>query len=178
MPKAKLKEKNAPRKLVIAGLVFVRGADWETIPLEKALVLMECRHLDVLLDDVTHAEVQKAAEAAAFAGTRPEDMDEIFVAIQIAARRLDPGDPSNYTQDDKPQVASLVKVLGYRISEEERDAALGYDDPDWVELEVELPPNPVTNKGGVKATIKAKDGKVRLPAMKKIEQPEVVVEVV
>lgn len=54
---------------------------------------------------------------------KPANESELHAAILTAAESLDPLDEDAFTGSDKPQVDALSKILGYKITAGERDAA-------------------------------------------------------
>lgn len=136
MPTAKLIN---GRTLSTNGLKFVKGVE-QPVPVHLLPKLRNMGCLEIDDSDVSKAQIQEAVQEKADEAhknetpTKPSDPDELAVAIQKAAAALDPEDEKNFTRSGAPDCRQLNKLLGYSVTAQERDAALGYGEEEEEEI--------------------------------------------
>ena len=112
-------ELQAPlRRLNLGGTVFLQGVP-KPVDYDTARQLAGNRRFKV-----TGLDTREAVEALA-QSARPEG-DALMEAIKEAEGQLDVEDASTFDRDDKVSIHALSDKLGYKITVQERDRALGY----------------------------------------------------
>lgn len=76
------------------------------------------------------SQVAEEAEADARPPEKPSDPKAIIKAIQGAYKQIDSEDATKFTNAGKPKATALTSILGWTVTADERDVALGYDDED------------------------------------------------
>lgn len=123
MPKATLLY---PVSCKVGGKTFRKNQGQEVdIPL--AVYLSTRENFSVDMDGLTAKEIQDHMFSREKSAQKPHDPQVLMNQIKIAAVALDPEDKSNLTKENRFDSRALSRVLGYTVTSDERDEALGYD---------------------------------------------------
>lgn len=127
--------KTATATLLYPSTYRMKGAKFEkgvrtNVSLPVAAYLMALENFYVDLNGASMAEVQESISVSREERRKPEDGDQVMRDIQRMADLLDPETESNFLKDGRPDARALSRMLGYTVTAEERDEALGYDDED------------------------------------------------
>jgi hypothetical protein len=105
------------------GEQFLPGVTREDVAAEIALDLVDDERFIVELDPALQT-VSDTFETPKKGG-KPKTMAEQHVAIQEAVGQLDPDDPAHFNTDTSPSSVALSKLLGWQVTNDLRNAALG-----------------------------------------------------
>jgi hypothetical protein len=120
-----------PARLNKYGRIWERGVE-VPVELAEARVLHKDGRFQIngLFEALDAAALAPEAEpvadkTAAAEGGRPSDTAILYAAIREAADQLDVDVEDKFTDAGKPQVDALEKLLGYAITADEIDQAMG-----------------------------------------------------
>ena len=80
--------------------------------------VLDPAEVEGLLVDADEVEVTELSPRP-----KPKDYEALMDAIKTAIGELDPDAPEQWTADDKPRVKDIEDLLGFDITETERDEA-------------------------------------------------------
>lgn len=122
MPSATL---TFPASYNVMAMGFKRGQSREvTIP--QAVYLSTVENFEVDMGELTAQDIQKHMFEMEKNTVKPKDPDLILTHVRLAYAALDKDDKDNFNKDGRIDSRALSRVLGYTVTNTERDEALSH----------------------------------------------------